>query len=218
MKPNDGSVDCVANHFTITIQNHGPYKESKPDTLRIKRPDNLTDSQYYILENYLSNLYDASELLYNVCEFANTTDVPTVVVFFGDHLPYFDPEYKNYEAIGYNILGQDADTYIRQHSTPYIIWGNNAFKKNKTHSLKANGGLISSNFLSVKMLEYINADLSPYFMFVKDISKKASVISNDINIIGGELTKEISDSIKEDFNNYRILQYYNLNEYKKPVK
>ncbi len=205
-------------NFNITIQNHGPYKETKPDTLRIKRPDNLTDSQYYILENYLANLYDASELLYDVCEFANTTEAPTVVVFFGDHLPYLDPEYKDYEAIGYSISGQDADTYIRQHSTPYIIWGNDAFKETATHTLKTDGGLISSNFLASKMLEYINADLSSYFMFLKDISKKATVISNDINIINGELTKKAPDSIKEDFNNYRILQYYNLNEYRKPAK
>ena len=203
-------------NFNITIQNHGPYKETKPETFRIKRPDGLTDNEYYILENYLSNLYDASALLTDVTKFTESIDTPTVVVFFGDHLPYLDPQYKDYEAIGYSIEGKDADTYIRQHSTPYIIWGNTAFKENAKHPLPKDGGLISSNFLAAKMLEYINADLSPYFMYLKELNKTSQVISNDINIAEGELLEKTPYSLNLKYNNYRILQYYNLNEYKKP--
>lgn len=203
-------------NFTVTIQNHGPYKESEPENKRIKRPDGLTDTEYYILENYLENLHDASMLLSDVAEFAESVDKPTVIVFFGDHLPYLDSEYNIYEKIGYSLKEDGTDGFIRQHSTPYLIWGNSAFKETEKHKTSGDGGLISSNFLAAKLLEYIDADLSPYFMFLKDLNKSVSVISNDLNIADGEYITEISDSLNQKFNDYRILQYYNLNEYKKP--
>ena len=205
-------------NFTVTIQNHGPYKESKPENQRVKRPQCLTDTEYNILENYLENLSDGSRLLREVCEYTNTVDKPVVVAFFGDHLPLLDPEYKDYEAIGYSLKNGGIDATIRQHSTPYVIWGNDAFRKTENFSEEKDGGLISSNFLSAKLLSYINADLSPYYMFVKEVSETAPVISNDIKNYNGEYIKEIPDNLKKIFADYRILQYYNLNEYKKKDK
>ncbi len=203
-------------NFTVTIQNHGPYKESEPETKRIVRPEGLTDVQYNILEHYLNNLYDASMLLCDVAEFAESLTEPTVIVFFGDHLPYLDQEYNVYETIGYSLKGDGAEGYIKQHSTPFVIWGNSAFKKTADHKIPKDGGLISSNFLAARFLEYIDADLSPYFMFLKDLSNSVTVISNDINISNGKYEEKISGSLSDKLNDYRILQYYNLNEYKKP--
>jgi len=202
-------------NFTVTIQNHGPYKESEPKIRRIKRPEGLTDTEYNILENYLENLHDASMLLCDLTEYLNTIDTPTVVVFFGDHLPYLDPEYKDYEAIGYSLKNNDRDTFIRQHSTPYIIWGNKALKETGCISEEKDGGLISANFLPVKLLSYINADLSPYFMFVKEMCEIAPIISSDVKMYEGEFINKVPDSLEQKYNDYRILQYYNLNEYKK---
>ena len=75
---------------------------------------------------------------------------------------------------------------------------------------------LKTSEITAKFLEYIDADLSPYFMFLKDLNRNISVISNDINIANGKYEEKISGELAEKLNDYRILQYYNFNEYKKP--
>ena len=208
-------------NFNVTIQNHGPYPSKAPEITRIARPEGMTDEEFNILCHYLNNLSDASELLYEVTEFANSLDRPVVVVFFGDHLPYLDAELNIYKTIGYSLISDgsnDSEAYIKQHLTPYIIWGNNSFYKTHKKTLPKYSGIISSNFLVGKLTEFMDIDLSPYFMFIKDISKEIQIISAKINVIKGteynDFPKEYEDSIRK----YRILQYYNLKEYKRPAK
>lgn len=202
------------NH-NVTIQNHGPYpQKSSRKPARIVHPAGMSNSDYNILENYASNLYDAVQLLDEVIKYTDSIDVPTVVVFFGDHLPYLDSEYNDYQTIGYNISGSDAESVIRQHSTPFIIRGNEAFTKSFPQAKGGDAGLISSNFLAAKMLEYIGADMSPYMRFVKELSRDVSVIANDFYIENGVFEDNASEELQKKLKDYQILQYYNINDYK----
>ena len=202
--------------FTVTIENHGPYSEKETgEPARLVRPAGLSDDEYNILENYMSNVYDAAELICDVAEFTETVDVPTVILFFGDHLPYFDSEYKDYEAIGYDIMSGTPESVLRQHTTPFVIYGNQAFRSERPEAEAKDAGLISSNFLISEMLEYIGADLSPYFRFTKELHEKVNVISSDIYIENGDIQKEdVSGENKQLLSDYGILQYYNLKDYK----
>jgi len=197
-------------NFTVTIQNHGPYMnyETKRPAI-LKRPENISDELYNVLNNYMIGLSDADQLLGNVANYIDTLDTPTVLIFFGDHLPFFDSELLGYEAIGYDITSPTLEALNRKYTTPYLIWGNKAFRDNNTPS--GHAGNISANYLPNKLLEYINVS-SPFFNFTKMLEEQLKLITPDYfavdNIYMTELDKERIALLKQ----YEILEYYNLKE------
>lgn len=205
-------------HFHVSIQNHGPYSKSPVDSPRLVHPEGLSDEEYNVLENYAENVNDAVEMLIAVKEYADSLPVPTVIVFFGDHLPQWDAEYKCYNSVGYELSGSTAESIIRQHTTPWVILGNDAFEKENPEIEKGDKGLISANFLSAQLQDFADADISPYFGFVRKLSKEIQVICNGFKIKDGNLMGDFPEELKEKIKEYKILQYYNLNEYKSPAK
>lgn len=196
-------------NFTVTIQNHGPYMDYETDKKAIlKRPDNISDELYNVLNNYMLGLSDADKLLGDVANYINTLDEPTVLVFFGDHLPFFDSELLGYEAIGYDITSENLENLKQKYTTPFLIWGNDAFQKNNTIP-QGYAGDISSNYLVNKLLEYINVS-SPFFEFTKMLEEKINIIAPNYFEVDNKLVTEIDEERLELLKQYRILEYYNL--------
>ncbi len=208
-------------NFTVTIQNHGPYSDQDSDRSPIYvRPDGMDDSLYNIINNYALGHYDADALIGDVTDFLRTVDEPTVFVFFGDHLPYLDEEYKAYDYLGYDIRSEDGDLepYHNRYLTPYLIWSNDAAKALISESggevTVGDQGDISSNFLPVKLLNYMNVQLPPYFAFVESVMEITEVIGSDYFMADGKLYYTVPDDIYREYMKYRIVQYYNLMRYK----
>lgn len=197
-------------NFTVTIQNHGPYMdyETKRPAI-LKRPDNISDELYNVLNNYMLGLSDADKLLGDIASYINTLEEPTVLVFFGDHLPFFDSELLGYEAIGYDINSKNLEGLKRKYTTPFLIWGNDAFRNKNT--LKGYAGDISSNYLANKLLEYINVS-SPFFEFTKMLENKINIIAPNYFEVNSKLVTEIDEEKTDLLKQYRILEYYNLKE------
>lgn len=199
-------------NFTVTIQNHGPYMDYETDRAPIlKRPDNISDELYNVLNNYMLGLYDADKLLGDIANYINTLDEPTVLVFFGDHLPFFDSELLGYEAIGHDIDTQTLTGLKQKYTTPFLIWGNKAFKNENKKILKGYAGDISSNYLSNKLLEYINIS-SPFFEFTKMLENKINIIAPNYYSINNKLVTETNEEISQLLNQYKILEYYLLKD------
>lgn len=203
--------------FTVTIQNHGPYSKEEPERERILvRPDGVSDEMYNVLDNYAAGLKDASCLLSGLKDYIETVVEPTVIVFFGDHLPYFDGNMEGYAAIGYDVESNDTDALLRKYTTPYLICSNTAaktfFEKNGSERLCGYAGMISSNFLSSKLFEYIGVVPSGYFAFVSEVNEKADVINPQIIVKNASVISENDKDISALLNDYKILQYYNMHE------
>ncbi|MBQ7668789.1 MAG: LTA synthase family protein [Clostridia bacterium] len=204
-------------NLTVTIQNHGPYistvTEREPSVIK---PDDMDDTLYNIVNNYIGGLSDADELLGKVADFTNTLDVPTVIVFFGDHLPYWDSELEAYKDIGYGITENTLESLNLKHSVPYVIWGNDAFiasmKEQGFEIKKGEGKEISSSFLGLELLKYINMDLPPFFNFLSNLEEKLQVITPTYYIKNKEFLTELPDEINELIDDYRIFEYHNLRE------
>lgn len=206
-------------NFTVTIQNHGPYMNYKTDKAHIlKRPDGISDSLYYTIDNYIQGLNDADNLLKEVKDFIETVDKPTVLIFFGDHLPFFDAEQKGYETIGYSINSDDYEGAIRKYSTPYVICSNKAFKNLQREKnikvKKGKGSLISSSFLANELYDYMGVQKPPYFAYLDEIKKDINVISPSFYIMDNECVTELSDDVEEKLNILRYMQYYNMKDCK----
>ena len=205
-------------NFTVTIQNHGPYMnyETEREERVVKTPE-MTDEIFNTINNYMDGLSDADNLLMEVKNFTESIDKPTVILFFGDHLPYFDSEQKGYELIGYDIKSNTVEALNRKYSTPYIICSNTAFKnelKKKNEKLKkGKGNNISSNYLMTELFDYMNVEMPPYATYLNEIKEKLNIISPHYYKFNGEFIEELPDEISKDVETLKILQYYHINDY-----
>jgi len=198
-------------NFTVTIQNHGPYMDYETERPEIlKRPENISDELYNVLNNYMLGLSDADQLLGNVANYIDTLDTPTVLIFFGDHLPYFDSELLGYEAIGYDITSSTLDSLKQKYTTPYLIWGNKAFRNKNTP--KGYAGDISANYLANKLFEYANISDS-YFNFTKMLEQNINLIAPNYFLVDNKLVTELNNERLNLLKQYKILEYYNLKEF-----
>lgn len=206
-------------NFTVTIQNHGAY--SSVDEGRDKiyiRPDNMSDENYWIINNYLNGVRDTDRLLGNVCDFVSKRNEPIVVLFFGDHLPYLDSKIECFNALGYDISHRNEEGIENRYMVEYLFYGNET-AKNIIEKLRGNvktgyGTEISSGFLGAELLDYMGMEKSPYFEFVNNMEKKINVISPNY-YKSGDVKFDILDDEKNDLiKRYKILQYYNLREYR----
>ena len=202
-------------NFLVTIQNHGPYGNERLNYGRefISKDVGLTDEEYYIINNYLGGINDADEFMWIIYEYINSLDEPTVFILFGDHLPYLDSEEKIFEKLGLDIVSDTYQAYENRYTTDYVIIGNDAYLKNNRPSIRGQQKLISSNYLSVKLLQYMNMELPPFHSFLYDMMQYAPIISKQHNGTSAGFDEELSEEFNEIFKNYKILQYYNIKDY-----
>ncbi len=207
-------------NFTVTIQNHGPYMNYDTGKERVvKRTEEMDDICYFTLENYVQGLCDADEFLKTLKEYIEEIDKPTVIVYFGDHLPFLDSELKYYDLIGYDITGETDGAIFRKHKTPYLIFSNQAFKndciKNGKRVLRGKRNTISSNYLATELFSYMGVKMPPYFDFINGLKTKVNIISPKYYMSQGEFLRELPEELNEKINTLKYLQYYNMMEYNK---
>ena len=128
---------------------------------------------------------------------------------FSTTLSFFDSELLGYEAIGYDINTENLEGLKRKYTTPFLIWGNKAFRNENT--LKGYAGDISSNYLANKLLEYMNIS-SPFFEFTKMLEEKINIIAPNYFEVDSKLATELNEKQIELLKQYKILEYYSLKE------
>lgn len=205
-------------NFTVTIQNHGPYPDHDLGREMIYvRPDNLSDENYHIINNYLNGIKATDKLLGDVCEFAQSREEPVAVLFFGDHLPYLDENIKCFDALGYDISHKTEDGIESKYKVEYLMWSNDAAKKVIKSSVgqvkKGKGPEISANFLASELLDYLGAEKPAFFEFVSSVRESVNVISPHYYKSGDEKSLDPDSNAAEILEKYKLLQYYNLRRY-----
>ena len=140
--------------FDVTMQNHSGY-----DTGLIPA-DKL--EQYYIdgqndpeVDEYLSLIQQSDEALENFVDKLRNLDRKVVLVFFGDHQPFF-PDRYNAQWFQNENAAVHAE---RLWQTDYIIWANYDVAGNDQVSAQDD---LSTNYLSATLMNLIGAPLTDY--------------------------------------------------------
>lgn len=204
-------------NFTVTIQNHGQYSRDTlyyDDEFIPQGTAGLTDNEYHIINNYLGGIYDADKFMKTIYEYINTIDKPTVFIIFGDHLPYLDTEEQIYAKLGLEIKENSFDSYINRHTTNYLIIGNNAYMETYTPRIDGHQStLISSDYLAVKLFDYMNLPMHPFFAFKQDMMQYAPILSVAHNGTETGFNETTSEELNKFYKELKMLQYYNLMDY-----
>lgn len=172
--------------FTVTVQNHQAYPWSKYDfrvpDVQISVP--LSDAGLENLSVYAEGIRDSSKLLWDLTQYFDAEQAPTILVFWGDHLPAMGANFGAYREAGLPIgdetqLQSALDTY----STPYVIWANEAFDRaygfqSRVDSLDMGAGdQISDIYLGELVYELLDMEGSDaYFDYLGQARRTLSVL------------------------------------------
>lgn len=199
--------------FNVTIQNHGSYgyQAGKMDEpLDFKDTVLNNDSSAHQFINLIRRSDEAIERLVHYFE---QVDEPTVICFWGDHLPKLDD--KIYERIygkSLDTLGIEATS--RMYTTPFFIWANYDIPEEEIDG-------ISSNYLSSYLLKTLGLPMTGYNKYLMDLYEKIPVVSQICykDAEGNTYDPEDDSFPYQDLlNEYHILQYNNMFDTKNRVE
>ena len=140
--------------FDVTMQNHSGYDTSlipydKQMSLNIDGEFNSN------VNEYVSLIQQSDEALKYFLNKLSKLDRKVVVVFWGDHQPFFPDTYND----RWFTNEDDATHQERLWQTSYIIWANYDVAGNSQTSHEED---LSSNYLSSELMKLIGAPLTDY--------------------------------------------------------
>lgn len=207
--------------YATTIQNHQAYNYAKygSQLAKVQVSVPLTPETEECLSVYAYGLKCSSDMLLELTEYLNALDEPYILVFFGDHLPNLGAGFAGYREVGLDIGDTSTpEQVIANHSTPFVIWGNDAYLQGRSMSEVAESlelpenGTVSACFLGELALELAGADkVDPYFSFLGELRRAVPVIKTGITASAdGSLTEEPNADTLSLISKMHCWQYYRL--------
>ena len=189
--------------FDVTMQNHGGYTNEYANfTEDVNLPE--YPGEFPETEQYLSLIHQSDEALKSLIDYFSNVDEPTVICFFGDHLPNMKNSF--YETIlGENLSDLTAEEILKLYQTPFLIWANYDIQEQEIDK-------ISANYLSTLLLQTANIPLPDYNEYLSTMYQSFPVI-DALAVIDseGNTYQSIKDAPgNEGISAYSILAYNNL--------
>lgn len=192
--------------FAVTIQNHGYYQDkifsaAEYQAVKFTLPNSVNQEEFandlHNLNNYFIGLKDADHMLADLIAFYQKQSKPTMIVFFGDHLP----------GINENFIRQ----VVTQNETelwqaPFVIWKN----YQDDNFSPTNYDTISAFQLAPIILESSCQPLPPFLEFIKENRSLLPAYNTKFNLLpNGEKVAHpnLTPFLKEIKNQHWLWQY-----------
>ncbi|WP_099354854.1 LTA synthase family protein [Fredinandcohnia onubensis] len=182
----------------VTVASHGPYThmisefQDSPDLTS----SNMTDESKFIINNYSKVMRELDENIRLLIKGVERLNEPTIVVIYGDHLPFLGENMSLYKETGY--IEGEIDTYNeyrKMYETPLLVWNN--FED----PLPKENLMMTPNFIGSFILSKAKQDMSPIFQMNRVLYNEGHTI-----IPKKEYFEEVGIN-EEDFFEYQLLQY-----------
>lgn len=166
--------------YAISMQNHITFSTPQDPQLKILS-ESLSEESHRTLGHYLAGVQDADDALQSLVEYLEQSSRPTMLVFFGDHLPSLPAVYGDTDFFA------TSGNPLAKYTVPALIWSN----------YKAIPPLDSAStfYLGRYVLEQAGITPPLHFQFLGQLFENYPVLSYDHGV---------NNQLIED---YRLLQY-----------
>lgn len=117
--------------FGISMQNHYPYNIRRYNVRTIDvSSKTLKPLELAPIRTYTQGVHDADAALGKLVDYISSSNTPTILLFFGDHLPILGERgpLNAYYNAGYISSPMRSEWTIedrsKMYSTPYLLWSN----------------------------------------------------------------------------------------------
>ncbi|WP_261302735.1 LTA synthase family protein [Paenibacillus andongensis] len=191
--------------YTVTMENHGPYDEPRYGENHFKAQGNLTPEAKSILETYAQGAHDADQSLQMLIDHFQQSDEPTMIVFYGDHLPMLGLDYQVYKEAGFiqtsNANDWSLEEVKKMHSIPLVTWSNFDMPKQDIP-------LLSDSFLGAHVLDMLHMEKPANFKLNAELAAQVpGLLSNLVVDENQELHAAVPESAQALRDDYRNVQY-----------
>ena len=189
--------------FAVTMQNHGPYEDDRYmyNTRDIYAQGDIDDKGLQIIQTYGQGVFDAGLALEKLINYLQTKEEPTVVLFFGDHLPMLGENYKVYRDTNF-IQGDSGkeENHYALHTVPFFLW----------HNYGGAGqdlGNLNASFIGPILLNDLGLEIPNYYKHLIELTSDIRVINKKyITDTNDNYIKNTNVKYKEIYERYRLLQ------------
>lgn len=191
--------------FAVSLQNHGPYEPNRytDPTHEVQAP--ISQWARDSLRSYAEGASDADKSLQRLIDWAKQRERPTVIAFFGDHLPPLGPVYVETGFLKSNVAPRKeaADKMLLHHETPLVVWSN---RSGPVEDM----GATSPAFLPYHILKTAGITHPYYTGFLGELSQRYRVV--DRNVLMEQDGDAVADWARQkdldpDIRDFRLLQY-----------
>jgi phosphoglycerol transferase MdoB-like AlkP superfamily enzyme len=155
--------------FANTMENHFHYYPGKFEKNTIKVEGNFSEFSKGLLETYAQGVWAADNMLRTLVEHFESRGEPTIIVFFGDHLPALGDDYEVYKDTKYITGEDDPDFLDKMYRVPVVVWNNYLPKQKDTLN-------ISTSFLGPYILKLAGIPGTPFTDYLYELSQRIPVI------------------------------------------
>lgn len=189
----------------VTMQNHTPYTMSNysEDEIKISlEGENLSEEAIDKLSAYTNGIYESDRAIQKLVDYLEESETPTVLLFFGDHLP---SQYSAYFDTGLihtkDTTKWNAEEMLELHTIPFFIYDNYNLKTEYS-----NDETVGAVFLGNYLCNYINVEKPIYFKFLDTLTFKAI---RDRLFVDKDCQPhdKVIDEYKEQVEAHKLLQY-----------
>lgn len=191
--------------FAVSLQNHGPYEPNRYGNAVHDVHAQTSDWARASLASFAEGASDSDRELQRLIDWAQKRKRPTVIAFFGDHLPPLGPVYVETGFLRTNVAPRKdtPQNMLLHRSTPLVVWSNRSGKADDL-------GAVSPAFLPLHVFSVAGISHPYYTGFLGGLHQRYSVVERSLLLTGnGEATldwarqKQIDPAIRD----FRYLQY-----------
>lgn len=186
--------------YAVTMMNHGLYNDNRYGDKTMNVVDEYSDENNQILNNLATGYKRSDDMLKQLFEELEALDEPTLVVFFGDHLPSMT---STYEEVGYiaSMASKTLEEELKMKETPLVVW-NNYGKEIESYPS------ISTSFLPPKIMEWAELPAPKFYHLLNEFSLKMPAYTSLVKVDeAGNLMVDTPQELKELESRYQYVQY-----------
>ena len=163
--------------FAVTIQGHGPYPAKRYPDAATEVDASESASTRGSIRTYAEGLRDADRMLSRLVDWAKKRERPTILVYFGDHLPPLGSVYKETGYLEDNVAPRTgpAAEMLKNRQTPLVLWSN-------TGAQVADAGTVSPMFLPLHILDMAGMSHPHYTGLLRKVHDRFRVIDRHLLI------------------------------------
>ncbi|MFD0695054.1 LTA synthase family protein [Paenibacillus sp. GCM10027628] len=196
--------------FANTMENHFHFYPGKFPKNTIDVKGDMAPSSQGMLETLAQGISAADNMLKELVDHYEKSGEPTIIAFWGDHLPALGDDYATFIDTKYISGKDDPDFLKKMYSVPLVVWNN----FDTLHKDKLN---ISPSFLGPYLIGLSKQKGSYYTDYLEELSKKIPVIPPKDHYAAMNIKEE-------DLKDYETLQYdilfgerHAYKDYKTPI-
>ena len=186
--------------YGITMQNHSSFEDNRYGQNTLQLTNEYSDTANKMINTYGTGITHSDAMLKELLDELANFDEPTLVVFFGDHLPYLNQTY-----VETNFVMDDSKKTLEEElklkETPLVAWNNYGKEIEPV-------GSISTFYLAPKILEWAELAKPKYYQFTEAFSEKLPGYTNIVKMDEkGNLMVDTPEQYSELEKQFKLLQY-----------